>query len=58
VAQPASNETMMSYKRGKKKKKTTQAVKTTPHINNQGEGATLVPSTVKHRKKEKKIRGD
>jgi len=31
VAQPASNGTMMSYKRGEKKKKTTQAVKTTPH---------------------------
>jgi len=38
-----------------KKRKTTQAVKTTPHIN-KGKGATLVPSTVKllHREKERK----
>jgi hypothetical protein len=38
----------------KKKKKTTQAVLATPHIN-QGKGATLVPSTVKllHREKER-----
>jgi hypothetical protein len=38
----------------KKKRKITQAVKTTPH-NNQGKGATLVLSTVKllHRKKRK-----
>jgi len=44
----------------KEKKKTTQAVKATPHIN-LGKGATLVPSTVKllHRKKKrKKINGD
>jgi hypothetical protein len=36
----------------KKRKKTTQAVKATPHIN-EGKEATLVPSTVKllHRKK-------
>jgi hypothetical protein len=39
----------------KKKDKTTQAVKTTPHIN-LGKGATLVPSIVKllHRGKERK----
>jgi len=39
--------------------KTTQAVKTTFHIN-QGKGATLVPSTVKllHCDKERKINGD
>jgi hypothetical protein len=45
--------------RNEKKRKTTQAVKTTPHIN-LGKGATLVPSTVKllHRKKERKINGD
>jgi hypothetical protein len=38
-----------------KEKKTTQAVKTTPHIN-YGKRATLVPSTVKllHREKERK----
>jgi hypothetical protein len=38
-----------------KKKKTTQAVKTTPHII-EGKGATMVPSTVKllHREKERK----
>jgi hypothetical protein len=38
-----------------KKEKTTQAVKATPH-NNQGKGATLVPSTAKllHREKERK----
>jgi len=40
--------------RTRKKVKTTQAVKTTPHIN-EGKGVTLVPSTVKllHRKKER-----
>ena len=46
------------HKRLKRKEKT-QAVKTSPHIN-QGKGATLVPSTVKllHREKERKINGD
>jgi hypothetical protein len=45
---------MLSEKR-KEKEKTTQAVNTTPHIN-QGKGATLVPSTVTllHREKERK----
>ena len=39
----------------RKKRKSTQAVKTTPHIN-KGKGVTLVPSIVKllHRKKERK----
>ena len=42
-------------KRKEKKEKNTQAVKTTPHIN-EGKGATLVPSTVKllHREMERK----
>jgi len=42
-----------------KKKKITQAVKNTPHIN-EGKGAALVPGTVKLllQKKKKKINGD
>ena len=49
---------VLSYcqkKNKEKKEKSTQAVKTTPHIN-QGKGATLVPSTVKllHHEKERK----
>jgi hypothetical protein len=43
----------------KKQKKTTQAVESTPHID-QEKGATLVPSTVKllHHEKERKSNGD
>ena len=43
----------------KRKRKNMQAAKTTPHIN-QGNRATLVPSTVKllHREKDGKINGD
>jgi hypothetical protein len=43
----------------KRKRKSTQAVKATPHIN-KGKGATFVPNTVKllHREKGKKINGD
>jgi len=41
-----------------KQEKTTQVVKTTPHIN-QGKGATLVSSTVKllHQKRKGKLMG-
>ena len=55
----ASAGTTMIRRDNIRKKKTTQAVKATPHIN-QGKGATLVPSTVKllHREKERKINGD
>jgi hypothetical protein len=43
----------------KEKRKTTQAVKITPHIDS-GKGATLVPGTVKllHQRKKENINGD